>query len=229
MKLPAAVLAAAVLAGPAAAAAPSPRAHRGRHRGREGLAADAERPRQGLAGRRDRDARAPSCPARATPRAATGIVEAGAAGSPGFASSQVGPWVSQTTSVYGSTKQASTYWARAVKPGLVGVRRPDRPGGRGSGNQGQGALAGEPALRQGGAADRGLPGRRQPHLPGQDAAKALLRRRPGRQGQHALGDHPHLVRRAQFPPRSRARWPRSSRAGWPSRPPSNRSLRPCYL
>ena len=31
----------------------------------------------------------------------------------------MGPFVAQTTSVYGSSKQASTYWARAVQPGLV--------------------------------------------------------------------------------------------------------------
>jgi hypothetical protein len=48
-----------------------------------------------------------------------GIVETGAAGSPSFASTQAGPFVAQNTSVYGSTKQASTYWARAVRPGLV--------------------------------------------------------------------------------------------------------------
>src|SRR5580765_2907179 len=48
-----------------------------------------------------------------------GIVETGASGSPSFASSNVGPFVVQTTSVYGSSKQASAYWARAVQPGLM--------------------------------------------------------------------------------------------------------------
>lgn|SRR5262245_42867057 len=48
-----------------------------------------------------------------------GIIETGAAGSPSFANTRVDPFVSQTTSVYGSAKQASAYWARAVQPGLV--------------------------------------------------------------------------------------------------------------
>jgi hypothetical protein len=48
-----------------------------------------------------------------------GVVEIGVAGSPSFSATQVGPFVSQTTSVYGSAKQASTFWSRAVKPGLI--------------------------------------------------------------------------------------------------------------
>jgi hypothetical protein len=48
-----------------------------------------------------------------------GIVETGAASSPNFASTQAGPFVTQNTSVYASAKQASTYWARAVRPDLV--------------------------------------------------------------------------------------------------------------
>jgi hypothetical protein len=50
---------------------------------------------------------------------AKGIVERGVAGSPSFSSSQVGPFLSQTTSVYGSAKQAATVWKRAVTPGLI--------------------------------------------------------------------------------------------------------------
>lgn len=119
MKLPAAVLAAAALAGPAAAAAPSPR-----HTAAATAAAKASLLKLSDLGK-GWQAGATGTPGlhlscKGYSPSGTGIVEAGAAGSPGFASSQVGPWVSQTTSVYGSTKQASTYWARAVKPGLVG-------------------------------------------------------------------------------------------------------------
>jgi hypothetical protein len=50
---------------------------------------------------------------------ATGIVETGVASSPAFSASTVGPFVSQQTSVYGSSKQASTLWNRAIQPGLI--------------------------------------------------------------------------------------------------------------
>ena len=48
-----------------------------------------------------------------------GVVETGAAGSPAFSDSPVGPFVSQTASVYGSAGQASTVWSRAIQPGLL--------------------------------------------------------------------------------------------------------------
>jgi hypothetical protein len=48
-----------------------------------------------------------------------GIVETGVAGSPAFANSQSGPFVSQTASVYASSSQAAAYWNRAVKAGLI--------------------------------------------------------------------------------------------------------------
>jgi hypothetical protein len=118
MKLPAILLAAAVLAGPAAAAAPP-----ARHTAGGTAAAKAS-----LLGLSDLG-KAWTAGARGTPGihlackgwapSGNGIVETGAAGSPAFASTQVGPFVSQTTSVYASPKQASSYWARAVRPGLV--------------------------------------------------------------------------------------------------------------
>src|SRR5580704_2033558 len=48
-----------------------------------------------------------------------GIVETGAAGSPSFSDSPVGPFVSQTASVYASAGQASAVWNRAIQPGLI--------------------------------------------------------------------------------------------------------------
>jgi hypothetical protein len=48
-----------------------------------------------------------------------GIVETGAAASENIAFGTTGPFVSQNTSVYGSTTQADTYWQRAVTPRLV--------------------------------------------------------------------------------------------------------------
>jgi len=48
-----------------------------------------------------------------------GIAEIGAAGSPAFSDSSVGPFISQTASVYGSAGQTSAVWARAVQPGLI--------------------------------------------------------------------------------------------------------------
>jgi hypothetical protein len=48
-----------------------------------------------------------------------GIVETGAAGTPGFAGGQLGPFLSQTTSVYESPQEAAAYWKRAVQPGLI--------------------------------------------------------------------------------------------------------------
>jgi hypothetical protein len=48
-----------------------------------------------------------------------GIVETGAAGTPAFAGGQLGPFLSQTTSVYESTQEAATYWKRAVQAGLI--------------------------------------------------------------------------------------------------------------
>jgi hypothetical protein len=50
---------------------------------------------------------------------AKGVVEIGAAATPSFAGGQVGPYVSQTTSVFASARQAATFWRRAVQPRLV--------------------------------------------------------------------------------------------------------------
>jgi hypothetical protein len=52
-----------------------------------------------------------------------GIVETGAAASPSFAGGSTGPFIVQETSVYKTTGQASTYWKRAVDPGLVACTR----------------------------------------------------------------------------------------------------------
>src|SRR5579872_1632558 len=49
----------------------------------------------------------------------SGIVETGAASSPAFSDSSVGPFISQTTSVYGSGGQASAVWNRVIQPGLI--------------------------------------------------------------------------------------------------------------
>ncbi len=48
-----------------------------------------------------------------------GVVETGIAQTGSLSAGAIGPFVSQSTSVYGSPKEASTYWSRAVKPGLV--------------------------------------------------------------------------------------------------------------
>jgi hypothetical protein len=47
------------------------------------------------------------------------LVEAGSAESPTFKGGQVGPYVSQRTSVYETLSQAKRFWNRAVKPELV--------------------------------------------------------------------------------------------------------------
>jgi hypothetical protein len=48
-----------------------------------------------------------------------GIVETGAASSPAFSDSSVGPFISQTTSVYGSAGEAAAVWKRVIRPGLI--------------------------------------------------------------------------------------------------------------
>lgn len=48
-----------------------------------------------------------------------GIVETGAASSPNISSNVPGTFVSQNTSVYATSAEATTYWQRAVTPGLV--------------------------------------------------------------------------------------------------------------
>src|SRR5580765_7268954 len=113
MKLPAVLLAAAVLAGPAAAAAPAEK-----HTAVGTTAAKASLLELSDLGK------AWSAGATGTPGihlacqgwspSGKGVVETGAAGSPSFASTRVGPFISQTTSVYASPGQASAYWARAV-------------------------------------------------------------------------------------------------------------------
>ena len=47
-----------------------------------------------------------------------GITETGAAGSPAYSTSAPYAGITQTTSVFGSAKQASRLWSRAMKPGL---------------------------------------------------------------------------------------------------------------
>jgi hypothetical protein len=118
MKLPAILLAAAVLAGPAAAAAP-PARHTagGTAAAKASLLELSDLGKAWTAGARGAPGIQLACKGWAP--SGKGIVETGAAGSPSFAGTQVGPFVSQTTSVYASPKQASSYWARAVRPGLV--------------------------------------------------------------------------------------------------------------
>jgi hypothetical protein len=48
-----------------------------------------------------------------------GIVETGAAASPSLSAATTGPFLYQATSIYATAAQANTYWARAVKPGIV--------------------------------------------------------------------------------------------------------------
>ncbi len=48
-----------------------------------------------------------------------GIVETGVAGSPAFSDSSVGPFISQTASVYGSASEAKAVWNRVIQPGLI--------------------------------------------------------------------------------------------------------------
>ena len=100
------------------------------------------------------------------------------------------------------------------------VRHPDRPGGRGTGNQGEGALAGEPALRQGGAAD-GRPTGSSPTSPPRARRRASSTSTSSWSARATRSrSSPSPRSWARFPTRSRALWPRSSRAGWPSRPHS---------
>ncbi len=58
-----------------------------------------------------------ACPGYAPSGA--GIVEVGGAASPDFSYGTTGPFVSQETSVYATAAEARTYWARAVRPGLL--------------------------------------------------------------------------------------------------------------
>jgi hypothetical protein len=118
MRLVVVLAAAAVLAGPAAAAAPSAEhTAAGTAAAKASLLTKSDLGKYWTAGATGTPGLRLSCKGWAPSGA--GIVETGAAGSPSYSSSNVGPWVAQTTSVYGSTKQASTYWARAVRPGLV--------------------------------------------------------------------------------------------------------------
>ena len=119
MKLPAVLLAAAALAGPAAAAAPWARHTAvGTTAAKGSLLTLSDLGKAWTAGASGTPGIHLSC--RGWAPSGKGIVETGAAGSPSFASTQVGPFISQTTSVFASPRQASTYWARAVQPGLVG-------------------------------------------------------------------------------------------------------------
>jgi len=118
MRLVVVLAAAAVLAGPAAAAAPSAEhTAAGTAAAKASLLTKSDLGRYWTAGATGTPGLRLSCKGWAPSGA--GIVETGAAGSPSYSSSNVGPWVAQTTSVYGSTKQASTYWARAARPGLL--------------------------------------------------------------------------------------------------------------
>ena len=118
MKLPAVLLAAAVLAGPAAGAAPSAQhTATGTTAAKASLLTLSDLGKGWQAGTTGTPGLHLSC--KGWTPSGSGIVETGAAGSPSFAATQVGPFLSQTTSVYASPKQASTYWDRAVQPGLV--------------------------------------------------------------------------------------------------------------
>ena len=48
-----------------------------------------------------------------------GILEIGSASSPNFNGGSSGPFLIQLTSVFASSKQATTLWNRAVRPGLI--------------------------------------------------------------------------------------------------------------
>jgi hypothetical protein len=118
MKLPAVLVAAAVLAGPAAAAAPSAQhTAAGTAAAKGSLLTLSDLGKGWKAGATGTPGLHLSCNGWAP--SGKGVVETGAAGSPSFSATQVGPFLSQTTSVYGSSKQASAYWTRAVQPGLV--------------------------------------------------------------------------------------------------------------
>ena len=118
MKLPVALLAAAALAGPAAAAAPSAKhTARGTTAAKASLLTSSDLGSAWTAGATGTPGLHLSCTAGR--RAGRGSSRRGRPGRRASPSSQVGPFVSQTTSVYGSPKQASAYWARAVQPGLV--------------------------------------------------------------------------------------------------------------
>jgi hypothetical protein len=118
MKLPVVLLATAVLAAPAGAAAPSAQHTAvGTTAAKGSLLTLSDLGKGWQAGATGTPGLHLSC--KGWSPSAKGIVETGAAGSPSFAATQVGPFLSQTTSVYASSKQASTYWARAVQPGLV--------------------------------------------------------------------------------------------------------------
>jgi hypothetical protein len=118
MKLPAVLFAAAVLAGPAAAAAPSAQHTAvGTTAAKGSLITLSDLGKGWTAGATGTPGLHLACTGWSP--SGKGIVETGAAGSPSYSATQTGPFLSQTTSVYGSTKQASTYWARAVQPGLV--------------------------------------------------------------------------------------------------------------
>jgi hypothetical protein len=118
MKLPAVLFAAAVLAGPAAAAAPSAQHTAvGTTAAKGSLITVSDLGKGWTAGATGTPGLHLACTGWSP--SGKGIVETGAAGSPSYSATQTGPFLSQTTSVYGSTKQASTYWARAVQPGLI--------------------------------------------------------------------------------------------------------------
>jgi hypothetical protein len=118
MRLVVVLGAAAVLAGPAAAAAPPARhTAAGTAAAKASLLTKSDLGKYWTAGATGTPGLRLSC--QGWSPSGAGVVETGAAGTPSYSSSNVGPWVVQTTSVYGSSKQASTYWARAVQPGLV--------------------------------------------------------------------------------------------------------------
>jgi hypothetical protein len=118
VKLPAVLLAAVLFAGSAAAAAPSAKhTTAGTTAAKASLLTLSDLGKSWTAGTTGTPGIHLSC--KGWKPSGGGIVETGAAGSPSFASSQVGPFISQTTSVYGSRRQAFTYWGRAVRPGLA--------------------------------------------------------------------------------------------------------------
>jgi hypothetical protein len=118
MKLTVSLLAAAVLAAPAAAAAPKAKhTSAGNAAAAVSLITISDLGKGWTAGKAGTPGLKLVCPGWAP--SGKGVVETGVAGSPSFSASPSGPFLSQTTSVYGSAGQASAYWKRAVQPGLV--------------------------------------------------------------------------------------------------------------
>ena len=116
-------------------------------------------------------------PARAGRRAAPASSRRAPRAHRAFAGGQLGPFLSQTTSVYESPQEASAYWKRAVQPGLITcvtqtVQAIARSGVKVKITK-QGSLA---IPKTAASLVAALPRRRQPHRKEGRRASALLRR-----------------------------------------------------